>query len=422
MHADDKFDAEALHWLQIATSAFKRFTDHLPSDGTYHEGIGYIDFGLTGLIPSLMLLEQLTDQTWLAHDWLNAHFTAMNDLLPMHHGQGFDIDDGDHCLPFNPAFTMWAWRHASDSSTRQAAGQLLAKVAAHNTNRLNNPQWIAEKYWRLLFCPQLTALKENLPTPQPATWKSKLLPSAGYCLFNLGKHQHAFFLTAPPHGHELFKRERHTYAYGHHHPDTGNVLLIDDGKWILSDTGYNYCKTSREHNVLLVDGQGQHNDGYVWMPPPPWDIKPTHVELDQHTGHSLAKIDLSYIYPKSLGLDSWVRTVYASEDCLVIVDQMQSARPAKFTISWGSDEPWKKQSDNTYTHPMGWRMTPFGDPCQITQQRVTPARRFLDHSQDWHVLRLGNTKPVTTYHLVSVFEKSPRNAPQTKLNELGITS
>ena len=396
-------DDEALDFLQIACAASKRFTANLPSDGSYHEGLGYISFGLLGLMPSLFLLEELTGQTWLPHDWLAAHFPAMNALVPTDCGKGFSIDDGDHCFPCNGALALWAWQHASQAATRQAAGQLLTKSIAKNQNSQQEYSFV-NNFWCLLLCPNVTQLPNERSDSHTDKYGHTLLQAAGYFTAKLGDNRQAYFLTAPPHGHELFKRERHTYAYGHHHPDTGNVLLIDHGRWVLADSGYTYCKTSREHNVLLVDDHGQYNDGYVWMPPPPWDITPQSVRVTEHDHHVEAHVDLAYIYPCNLGLKSWQRCVYTTSNGLVVIDDISTQKPAHLTINWGSDFPWQCQHPQTWHNTADWQLTVLGDPTTIVQQTVNPARRFRKADRPWHVLRLSNTQSVTHYRVVCIFE------------------
>ena len=400
---DNKDDPEALDFLQIAAAAFRRFTSNLPSDGSYHEGIGYISFGLLGLLPSLMLLEQITDQSWMPHEWFDAHFPAMNALTPLHCNSGFHVDDGDGCYPCNAAFTLWASRQSPNSQTRKAAGQLLAKLTEVDKNALLEGKYLIGNFWLTLLSPDVFDLTDVLPQFKSQSTPYTLLPSAGYCVSHLSDHRKAYFLTAPPHGHELFSREQHTYAYGHHHPDTGNVLLIDKGNWVLADTGYTYCKASSEHNVLLVDEQGQYNDNYVWMPPPPWDIKPSKVQVDVHDNIVRATIDMAYIYPKQLGLKTWQRTVITAEGCMAVVDHVTTNQPAKLTVSWGSDATWTQSSDNRWENGLGWTLSIHGDPTTVTPQTIRPARRRMDRSIDWHVLRLTSDIPVTNYRLQSLF-------------------
>jgi hypothetical protein len=399
----DKNDSQALDFLQIAAAAFKRFTDNLPSDGTYHEGIGYISFGMLGLLPALMLLEQITDRQWLPHDWLDAHFPAMNALTPMQCNSGFSIDDGDGCYPCNAAFTLWAARKSSNARTRDAAGQLLAKLTQVDNKALLENKYLIGNFWLTVLSPDVLDLGDELPEPTSQTEPYTLLPAAGYCVCHLSDHRKAYFLTAPPHGHELFNREHHTYAYGHHHPDTGNILLINNGQWVLADTGYTYCKASSEHNVLLVDGQGQYNDNYVWMPPPPWNIKPSKVHVDHQNGIIRATIDMAYIYPQHLGLNSWQRTLITADGCIIVIDQVITDKPASLSISWGSDATWTNKSENTWKNGLGWTLSIHGNPTTVTRQTIRPARRNMDRSIDWHVLRLGSTQPVTRYHVASVF-------------------
>lgn len=403
LHRDREYQAEALDWLQIAGAAFKRFTANLPSDGSYHEGYGYIAFGLFGLMPPLFLLEQITDRAWLPMQWLTEHFPAMNDMMHNDAQRGFDIDDGDGYAPCNLAMTIWAWQNAPNVKTSHAAGQILAKLRQGREEIDLEPNRTMQHLWRLILTPEVTDLGDSLPALQAESWSHRLLPTGGCCIFRPTTQSKAYFLTAPPHGHEQFKNENHTYAYGHHHPDVGNLLLVDNGQWVLADTGFTYCKASSEHNVLLVNDQGQFNDRYVWMAPPPWDIQPNRVRVEESKAQVRASIDIAYIYPKELGLISWKRTVYVNSGCLTCCDEIQSKEPSIFTLNWGSELPWTKLTDSTFSLPNRWRFSHIGDPIHVEMETVNPAFRFNENENIWYALRLRNPEPTRNFKVISEF-------------------
>lgn len=402
VHAGVTYESDALDWLQVAAAASQRFITHLPSDGSYHEGLGYIGFGMYGLIPSVLLLEQMTGRQFIPWKWLNAHMQAVNMLLPTNPQEGFWIDDGDDYLPCNVPLTMWACQNASDSACREAAGQILAKLQSLPEELTLQPNRIIGCLWRLLLTPELTEVVA--PALKAENWRHRLLPAAGCCVFRPTEDSRAYFLSAPPHGHELFKREQHIYSYGHHHPDTGNILLCDRGVWVLADTGYTFRKSSSEHNVLLVNGEGQHNDNYVWMTPPPWDIQPERLEVLETEAESKASLDLASAYPEKLGLRSWKRTVSVSDGCLIVVDEMSCLEPAIFTISWVSSQALVPEEDGSYPLPQDWRLT-VQKGIMASAESIVQARRFGKDitAPYWEALRLSNRQPLKHFKLISVF-------------------
>lgn len=399
---DGPCDEEALDWLRIGAAASRRFSTSLPSDGSYHEGLGYIAFGMYGLMPSLLLLEQVTRRAWVPWKWLEAHMHAVNTLLPADAREGFWIDDGDAYLPCNVPLTMWVWLNASAPSARDAAGQILSKLQPLPEELTLQPNRIIGCLWRLLLTPELTDVP--VPVLQAESWRQRLLPAAGCSVLRPTTDSRAYFLSAPPHGHEFFKREQHVYSYGHHHPDMGNVLLVDHGVWVLADTGYTFRKSSSEHNVLLVNGQGQHNDNYVWMAPPPWNMQPERVQVRETADGTQAGLDLASAYPGALGLTSWKRTVRVFEGCMIVTDEIQSREPATFTISWISPRAWVAQDDGSYPLLQNWRLSVQGD-LQVAAEPVIQARRYGGKAPapSWQALRLSNSRPATQYQFVSIF-------------------
>jgi hypothetical protein len=400
--AGESYEAEALDWLRIGAAASKRFCEHLPSDGSFHEGLGYIAFGMYGLMPSLLLLEQLTGRPWVPWKWLAAHMEAVDTLLPRDALEGFWIDDGDAYLPCNIPLTLWVWQHAPEAATRDTAARILAKVWDLPEELTTQPNRIIGCFWRLLLTPELT----DLPAPAPPAegWRHRLLPAAGCCVFRPTGDSRLYFLSGPPHGHELFRREQHIYSYGHHHPDMGNILLHDRGTWVLADTGYTFRKCSGEHNVLLINGQGQHNDSHVWMVPPPWEIQPERVQMNATESGVQAGLDLASAYPVKLGLISWNRTVSVTDSGFAVMDEMHSRVPVIFTLSWVSSQAWRRQDDGCYHLPRDWRLSVDGE-VRATSEPIVQARRFGGWltAPTWEALRLSNPQPLTRYRLISVF-------------------
>ena len=394
-------DPRALSWIQIAAAAFRKFASHLPSDGSFHEGVGYISYGLQGLMPSLFLLEQITGKKWIPETWLENHWIAMNQLAPEDISNGFALDDGDKAIPCFMPIALRALKHTDSKKALKAVRELLLKLT--NSNKGLQGKWFIGYFWALIMAPEIVDIKAELPAVCDHAPLQSYLPAAGYFIFTPQPDLKACFLTAPPHGFELFKKERHTYCYGHHHPDTGNILLNYRGKWALADTGYTFCKASSEHNVLLLDGQGQHNDTYVWMPPPPWNIDPQPAEVEEHPWGVLAAAELSCHYPSKLGLNKWRRSFYGFKDgAMVVVDEVEANEAGIFTISWGSDFVWEKEKDG-FCNESGIKLLLPDNDISLVCEDIIPSKRFLKTTATWHALRLNSPKPETSRRFVSIF-------------------
>ncbi len=413
--ADEHYSMEALDFLQIGAAAFRRFKDCLPSDGSYAEGVGYVPFGLQGLMPSLLLLTQTTGKSeWIPRRWLEKHLAAMNAFIADPPGDGLFIDDAVGVFPVNISVVEWVFHHANSQETKQIAQELLRKYrifsANHPEDRATEVRWLCHDTWRFLFAPDGVPATELTGTPRSAAaLEYTLLPQAGCFIADPAPGMKVIFLAGPPHGHELFGRERHTYSYGHHHPDAGNILLQDEGRWILADTGYSLCKSSAEHNILLIDGHGQHNDNYPWTPPPPWEIVPEKIRLRDFGGNRIrAGLDLGCFYPRQLALRNWNRSCWIVGEAIAVVDEVRCFQPRRMTLQWVSEYAWHRQNEMTFHNDAGWRLTLYGDARETRTDQIRPCRRWQSAEiKYFHRLQISNVdENATEFTLLSIFRRA----------------
>ena len=118
---------------------------------------------------------------------------------------------------------------------------------------------------------------------------------------------------------------------GHNHPEQGHFVLFGRGETLAHDPGYTYEKRTRNHNTVLVDGQGQYGDGEMWPSPKPGRARMTGMV---HAGDiTIIAADPSSAYPENLGLTRFDRIfVLAGRDLAVIHDRLAADRPR--TFSW----------------------------------------------------------------------------------------
>lgn len=417
---DDPAYPQALDFLRIGGAAFRRFVQALPSDGSYHEGLGYISFGLQGLIPGCLLLTQLTGRNFLPDRWLDAHIRAMNAITPEHPGRGFFFDDGNGYFPANDFVTVWMRQRADDPEVRRAASELLLKFRRYREIQSRDEHSLCHDFWKLVLAPEVTDPAALLPDREaPVRKDAVLLEAAGIFSVRLPGERQVYFHSAPPHGHEQYRNEKHTYSYGHHHPDTGNVTLFDRGRWVLADTGYTVRKSSSEHNVLLVNGRGQYNDNYVWMAPPPFDLNPTRAGGAEADGVFQAENELAWIYPPEAGLRSWVRRVKVSDDFLLVEDRIALERPAPLCLSWVSELPWSPSGAAAAENASGWKFAATGSEVGISSETIRPVRRMPEgEAQLWYALRLHSPEAVTRWCVRSLFlapdsKRTPQEAAES---------
>ena len=135
---------------------------------------------------------------------------------------------------------------------------------------------------------------------------------------------------------------------GHNHPEQGHFVLFGRGELLAHDPGYTYEKLTRNHNTILVDGQGQYADGEMWPRPTPGRARIT--GLANEGDISIIAADPSDAYPPELGLGRFERTiVLAGRDLVVIHDRLEADRPRTFSwllhhigeiIGEGDQGPW----------------------------------------------------------------------------------
>ena len=118
---------------------------------------------------------------------------------------------------------------------------------------------------------------------------------------------------------------------GHNHPEQGHFVIHGRGEMLAHDPGYTYEKLTRNHNTILVDGQGQYADGEMWPRPKPGRARIT--GLVNEGEFSIVAANPADAYPPELGLVRFDRTiVLAGRDLVVVHDRLEADRPRSF--SW----------------------------------------------------------------------------------------
>ena len=398
-------DEEALEWVNIAAMGFKKFAQELPSDGTFQEGQGYECFGLLGLLPGLLLLEQVTHAQWMPREWVRKHLGACTDLMPPGVVPGLAIGDGDNVPPAFLPLVAWQLHDAGGGT----AGADTARRLVRRLNRYKYDffglDFMPSSFWFALWGDTQCDAPESLGNEEPATGVA-VHTDSGHVIIDLTPEAKLYFLAGPPSGHRLLRREHHPYTYGHHHPDAGDVLLNVAGNWVLADTGYTYAKRSSEHNVLTVRGQGQHNDGYVWTAEPPAEMNPPEVQVFQEADCACARLDLACYYPSRLGLSSWIRRVYGVYGKgVVVIDDVLCEQPSDLTLRWGSERPWEKLGA-TYQTSCGTenvRFCSWGSIGNVAVRQIVPCKPKSSAARVWHALELSPPAPVVRWVCVSAF-------------------
>ncbi|HEX7985949.1 MAG TPA: heparinase II/III family protein, partial [Duganella sp.] len=223
---------------------------------------------------------------------------------------------------------------------------LLYRLAA----RFNNPDaqgvadWMAslghvcaEDFWTLLW--RDPALKS---TPMAALaphhhfddlgtvyWRSDWTPKATAFAFRAG----------PPEGHHvaaiLDQLPDWHLEMGHAHPDAGSFILYGGGTYLTGPTGYAGIPKSDLSNTLLIDGQGQANEGgghdaFRGYPYARLDaIRITKATLESGRADIVAQ--LAGAYRPELGVEKLERRFSYAGGVWTVTDTLRASKPVVLT-------------------------------------------------------------------------------------------
>lgn len=153
---------------------------------------------------------------------------------------------------------------------------------------------------------------------------------------------------------------------GHGQPDDGQFMLHKAGIPYIVDLGYSNPKTTREHNVLIVDGKGQIGEGQNW---PDFGFYPENkdnwgrtdfylVDNNPETNHYFnVVLDPTNLYD-STSLKSWKREFIFLNDFYVLHDVIENKESAEAELLLNSyvSEPGEK---DTYEYLNTRNLNPF---------------------------------------------------------------
>jgi hypothetical protein len=132
------------------------------------------------------------------------------------------------------------------------------------------------------------------------------------------------------------------------HPDIGAFYLYAKGSYLATSTGYTVEKWTRDHNTILIDGKGQgvdgayHNDRGV----PYEQFDACKIDAQRLTaGYAYARGTFGSAYGRQIKGVELQRTVLATKNWLLVVDDMNADQPHALTWLCHADAPFA-QSGN----------------------------------------------------------------------------
>lgn len=354
-------EAERSGWVDHLEENLATILSVLEDDGTSHEGVAYHSYGQINLFPWLDMRDRaLGGNTAEQIPWFAE--SALWDLYSVLPGgddnYGGVANFGD-CPPrhYNPPRTINAW----------LAKRLGSGPAQWSAEQLDYPRFSPWSY--LWYDPSVTA-------EPPATLPPfRLFPNKGIFAWRSGWNDDATYVSL----------KSGSYFGGHEQPDAGHFILHRGGVPYVTDHGYSYRKETDEHNLILVDGTGQHGAGNQWMEP----VDPAHwAQVDSSLGDDAyfdVVADPTAMY-ESATLTGWKREIVGlGPDIFVVHDAL--AGSASMDVTWllhsyRSDPPTSPTATYAYQDRRlenPWA-GPSGGPWTVTPQDGAPALHVADVS------------------------------------------
>ena len=262
----------AAEWISCARQFLRRSGDALCADGFYYEGVSYFTYAFHWHVIFAAVQKRLTGEDWFGgQPFVGVEQFVLHHTLP---GGDFVFDFADwgsrkgqpgYDKPWHSVPTRWCvWsllgirRFRGPNPTLDAALRLLlGRDYSLQEVGIFNLLWSCED----LFATKAAAA-EVIPTHHYFADHDVLVWRENWD----DRNATALWLKCgPPEGHRAAELRRAWPEWkpnaGHAHPDAGHFSLWSRGRFLAGDTGYTAIKRTRDHNCLLVAGDGQFRDG-----------------------------------------------------------------------------------------------------------------------------------------------------------------
>ncbi|HYU85367.1 MAG TPA: hypothetical protein VEK80_11240 [Kribbellaceae bacterium] len=421
-------------WTKRARGNFDTVLSLLPADGSDAEGVVYWRYGVPWLAAYVDLLES-SEGVSLWHD---CAFLANTFGWRLHQcAPGFEenVDHGD-CHDRRSGHSV-ALYYKLASAYGDGRAQWLADRVAHKHFWREayasgvKPGVMPEAFYELLwYDPEIAAVD-----PTPTESGTAYFPDLGQVTTRTSWHDTATYVSfksAPGGGNgawdaaERFRREHgwDTLNAGHHHPDAGSFVLVSHGAFLAVDDGYCNRKRAANHTLVLVDGQGWAcEDRYHVYKDLPYTARPRLRWVLAEDGFVHATAETALMFDPALGVNRVDRTlVVTPHGRLVVLDELQAARPRRWTWLLQSDWPAEQVSDRLYAVRSGpaqmWltRLAPSGVDVSAADTEIeanptasTPSLRITKtlRTLRWSTPRVNRTSFLAAIEPTSALDPSP---------------
>lgn len=369
-------------WTERAKENFAIVLPLLASDGSDAEGVVYWRYGVPWLATYVDLLERTEGVSW----WRQGSFLATTFGWRLHQcAPGFEenLDHGD-CHDRRSGHSV-ALYYKLAAAYRLGEAQWLADLVAQRHFWREayesgvKPGVLAEAYYELLW------YDPTVPAVAPAGPTTAYFPDLGQVTARTDWGDRATlvsFKAAPGGGHGAWEtadriRREHgweTLNAGHHHPDAGSFIMVSHGAFLAVDDGYCNRKKARNHNLVLVDGQGwADEDRYHVYGGLPYERAPSLRDAVAQDGFAHATASTAMMFPASLDVQRCDRTlVVTPRGRVVVLDLLTAGDPREWTLLLHADHRASHVADDTYAIRSGPGMAWF--------RVLAPADRTIEQS------------------------------------------
>ncbi len=328
-------------WRGYATANAKAILDATSGivDGSWHEGAGYLDYGLLFHLPFLEALrraghEDLREMPLLrglaglrAHAQIPEQPAAS--VLP--YGDFYGIGRTDGLMPLR-----WAASRYGDGLAQAAADREAAAGRGSYAPEIND-----QVLEFLFYDPAIPAADL---AGEPLDWFGSDLQAAIFRSSWTGGGTLVALKAGSYGGRSAWQRyglgdpSIGTLNFGHDHADDNGFYLYGNGTWLAPEVagyGAGNANGSELHNVLLVDGQGQlveqglvdEAQAYSWFGSREGVV--SFHGSSEHFGYSVGSGEK--LYPESLGLSRWDRhLLFLDRQVVVLRDVVEATQPHAF--------------------------------------------------------------------------------------------
>lgn len=190
-------------------------------------------------------------------------------------------------------------------------------------------------------------------------------------------------LCGPFQGHRLRQLVSKDMGAAHRHPDNASLQLCVGNTYLLVDPGYEYLKSTANHNTILIDGRGQAGEGNTWLNVNNClnrEGSALGIETFEDHGtfcHVVAQV--AGAYDGDLQLTSFRRRlIFLRPDLMIVHDHLESGLPHEYR--------WMLHSEPSHgfleMEPGYWRL--LGGPVGLDIRVLLPGPDSLNHEVRLH--------------------------------------